>query len=271
MKYTINEMASIVGVGIETLRHYEDKGILTPARDENNNYRLYSISDIRKFNTSRTFRSYGFTIQETSKLLEWKSLDLIQDNISNKIEDLAKEKLFLEEKINKLQVYSEMLNEINNLKDGFLIKEMPDLYYFETQRVDDYKRDLENDNLKKQWIDYFPITQWARRIKESRIKSMSEGLQYDNGIMIECEKAKEIDFPQKLIKSAEKISGGKIWYTIFSKEDDEPYDWHIFKPIFQQISHKGYEVCGDIITFYISSSIKGDTLTNYHYCMIRIR
>ena len=98
MKYTINEMANIVGVGIETLRHYEERGILAPERDEKNNYRLYSISDIRKFNTSRTFRTYGFSIQETSNLLEWKSLDFIQDKINNKTEDLKREKIFLEEK-----------------------------------------------------------------------------------------------------------------------------------------------------------------------------
>lgn len=271
MKYTINEMASIVGVSIETLRHYEDKGILDPQRDKNNNYRLYSVGDIRKFNTSRTFRTFGFTIQETSDLLEWRSLEFVKENINGKLEDMKKEKVFLEEKIKNLENFSEMLNEINNLKDGFLIKEMPDIYHFKTQRVDKYERNLKNEKLKKQWIEYFPVTQWARRINNSAIKFMSEELQYDNGIMIECDIAKNIGFPQELIKLADKIEGGKVWYTIFEKDDDEPYDWHIFKPIFQQISENGYEVCGDIITFYLSSTYKDDILRNYHYCMIKIK
>lgn len=271
MKYKINEMANIVGVGIDTLRHYEDKGIIEPQRDENNNYRMYSISDIRKFNSSRMFRSYGFTIQETAELLEWKSLDYIHGKLSDKLNELNKERLFLEEKINKLEAYDKRLNEINNLKDGFLIKEMPSIYYFKTQRVDKYEKNLVNDRLKKQWMDYFPAAEMARRINKPTKESMSEELQYDNGIMIECDKAEKISFPLKLIDLAEKIEGGRVWYTIFNKADEEPYDWHIFNPIFQQISDRGYEVCGEIITFYFSSSFENNTLTNYHYCMIKIK
>lgn len=39
MKYSIGEFAEIIGVTTDTLRLYEKYNIITPTRDEKNNYR----------------------------------------------------------------------------------------------------------------------------------------------------------------------------------------------------------------------------------------
>lgn len=269
--YTTKQMACILGVSIDTLRHYEDKGILNPCRDEDNNYRLYSISDIRKFNACRIFRTFNFTIEETAKLLEWESINYIKDSVDYKLEELKKERMFLDEKISNLKVYKKKVQDIQDLNGRIVIKKMPDLYYFTTQRVDQYEADLKNDGLKKRWIQYFPVTQWARRVKLSKLRSMSGELSYDNGIMIESDVAKKINFPKELIESAERIEGGTVCYTVFAKTDEEPYDWPVFQQIFRQINDAGYDICGDMITFYVVSKYDGETLINYHYCKIKIK
>lgn len=269
--YTTKQMASILGVGVETLRHYENKGILKPRRDKENNYRLYTAMDIRKFNVCRTFRSFDFTIEEAANIIEWESIDYIKDNINYKIEELKKERLFLDERINSLEEYKKKIKDAEDLNGRLVIKEMPDVYYFKTQRFDQYEKDYKNDSLRKRWIDYFPVTQWARRVKVAETKSMSKELPYDNGIIIESDVAKKINFPQELIESAEKIEGGKICYTVFCKSDDEPYDWPAFQPILRRINDAGYEICGDMITFFVTSKYDGENLVNYHYCKIKIK
>ncbi|SDK10582.1 MerR family transcriptional regulator [Natronincola ferrireducens] len=269
--YTTKQMASILGVGIETLRHYENKGILKPRRDKENNYRLYTASDIRKFNSCRIFRTFDFTIEEAAKIIEWESLDYIKDSVDYKIEALKKQRVFLDERINSLEAYKKKVQDAEDLNGRLVIKEMPDVYYFTTQRFDQYETDHKNDSLRKRWVEYFPVAQWARRVKASKIKYMYEELPYDNGIIIEADVARKINFPQELIESAEKIEGGRICYTVFGKFDNEPYDWSAFQPVFRQINDAGYEICGDMITFFVTSKYKGDNLVNYHYCKIRIK
>ena len=74
MKYYFTcEMSGAVGSRVETLRYYENKGILYPKRDESNNYRLYSLDDIRRFDSCRIFQSFGFTIEESGIQINTKS------------------------------------------------------------------------------------------------------------------------------------------------------------------------------------------------------
>lgn len=47
--YTISQVADILGVSKETLRRWDNNGTLKPARDDENNYRLYHKSQLENF------------------------------------------------------------------------------------------------------------------------------------------------------------------------------------------------------------------------------
>ena len=147
--YSTCEMAGAVGSSVETLRYYENKGILYPKRDESNNYRLYSLDDIRRFDSCRIFRSFGFTIEETSQLLNWECHDYIEKSIEQRKKALEMEKVFLEEKIRKLETFHQRLHDIHQLEGQFVIRELPNLYYFTTQRVENYVKNSKNDLIKE--------------------------------------------------------------------------------------------------------------------------
>ncbi|MGN0659202.1 MAG: MerR family transcriptional regulator [Emergencia sp.] len=61
--YKIGEISALYGIGTDSLRYYEEIGILKPRRDDNG-YRMYSISDIRTLNILRELRSIGFSMAE---------------------------------------------------------------------------------------------------------------------------------------------------------------------------------------------------------------
>ena len=61
--YKIGEISDLYGIGTDSLRYYEEIGILKPKRDDNG-YRMYSISDIRTLNILRDLRSIGFSMKE---------------------------------------------------------------------------------------------------------------------------------------------------------------------------------------------------------------
>jgi MerR family mercuric resistance operon transcriptional regulator len=66
---TIGRLASEGGVGVETIRFYQRKGLLqTPARESG--IRRYGSEDLRRLKFIRHAQAAGFTLEEIRELLE---------------------------------------------------------------------------------------------------------------------------------------------------------------------------------------------------------
>lgn len=67
--YLIGEFSKIAKVSIDTIRHYEDVGILLPHFvDEETGYRYYSVQELQRLKYIRKFVNVGFTLKEIKKL-----------------------------------------------------------------------------------------------------------------------------------------------------------------------------------------------------------
>ena len=66
---TIGRLAAAGGVGVETIRFYQRKGLLrTPTRD--GGIRRYGSEDVRRLRFIRQAQTAGFTLEEIRELLE---------------------------------------------------------------------------------------------------------------------------------------------------------------------------------------------------------
>ena len=106
--YTIGELARLFSLNPDTLRHYEDKGILSPARHENR-YRMYGIQDICTLNVVRALREVGMSLEEIRAYLSGRTVArtvalmdqedaLLQSRISG-LEELRQEALARRERL----------------------------------------------------------------------------------------------------------------------------------------------------------------------------
>ena len=109
--YKIGEIASLYGIGTDSLRYYEEIGILKPKRDDNG-YRMYNIGDIRTLNILRELRSIGFSMGEIKDHLAdfnlQKTLDLFQaeiEAIDKKTAELAALRTQLAERIEEIELH----------------------------------------------------------------------------------------------------------------------------------------------------------------------
>lgn len=68
--FSIGEFARLGAISIRMLRHYDEIGLLTPARvDPVTGYRSYSIGQLRDLNRIVALRGLGFSLAETRRLL----------------------------------------------------------------------------------------------------------------------------------------------------------------------------------------------------------
>jgi Hg(II)-responsive transcriptional regulator len=66
---TIGKLARQVGLGVETLRYYERRGLVEPQRRTAAGYRLYRSDALRRLRFIRRAQALGFSLDEVAGLL----------------------------------------------------------------------------------------------------------------------------------------------------------------------------------------------------------
>lgn len=99
MAMTIAKLAKTAGVGVETVRYYQRRGLMPVPKACGATYRTYDRKDAERLLFIRRAQSAGFTLEEISELLK---LDPSQGR--NRIRELARERLgTLENRIAELR------------------------------------------------------------------------------------------------------------------------------------------------------------------------
>jgi MerR family transcriptional regulator, copper efflux regulator len=68
-KYSIGEMAKISGVDAKTLRFYEEKGVIKPAKREENGYRFFTEDNLEEIKVIKNARELGLGLPEIKELM----------------------------------------------------------------------------------------------------------------------------------------------------------------------------------------------------------
>ncbi len=66
---TSGELACLVGVGVETLRYYERRGLLAPPWRSAAGHRRFDAESLRRLRFIRRAQGLGFTLDEIAELL----------------------------------------------------------------------------------------------------------------------------------------------------------------------------------------------------------
>ncbi len=113
---TIGKVAKSAGIGIETVRFYERKGLIQPLARSESNYRLYADDGIARLQFIKRAKTLGFTLREIKELLflrvdpDATKAD-IKVQINQKISDVKK-------KIGELKKIQKTLESLDSCCDG---------------------------------------------------------------------------------------------------------------------------------------------------------
>ena len=67
---TIGQVAKATGINAKTIRYYEEAGVAPPPQRSQSGYRMYSETDVRRFDLIRRARSLDMTLSEVNQLAE---------------------------------------------------------------------------------------------------------------------------------------------------------------------------------------------------------
>ena len=92
---TIRQLARLAKVSVRTLHHYDQIGLLTPPRQEGNNYRIYDTSALLQLQQILFYKEMGFDLERIKKILDTPGFDyqaaLIEHriNLQKKLSEIA--------------------------------------------------------------------------------------------------------------------------------------------------------------------------------------
>ncbi|WP_286906004.1 MerR family transcriptional regulator [Clostridium sp. UBA1652] len=106
--YKIGEVVKKLNINRETIRYYENVGLLTENKRDKNGYRLYSEDEAEKVEFILMVKSYGFSLKEIKVIFD----EVYEDILGGHVEGI---KIIVEEKIKELQVKIDALSETKKL------------------------------------------------------------------------------------------------------------------------------------------------------------
>lgn len=107
---TIGELAKQTGVGIETIRFYERRGLLPCPARRNSGYRQFGPEAVARMQFIRRAQGVGFTLKEIETLLQ-----LRDDPVSTKQDVRDQVQLKIEDIDNKLKELRRMRKDLQQL------------------------------------------------------------------------------------------------------------------------------------------------------------
>ncbi|HLE13972.1 MAG TPA: MerR family transcriptional regulator [Anaerolineales bacterium] len=75
--FTVKQLADVAGVSARTLHYYDEIGLLKPARDPGNGYRIYAYPALLRLQQILFLRELGFSLDDIQTILDQPGFDLL--------------------------------------------------------------------------------------------------------------------------------------------------------------------------------------------------
>ena len=218
MKYKIGDVARILGVSTDILRYYERKGVVTPEKDEHNDYRYYDSWHINFLMDCLWFKNYGFSIEQIADMVRIPTVGELEGLFLGKEEEIRAQIRRLQLLLRRSEEHRAELAMIDRLLYKCEIAQSPAFVRFIDRIGQNYMTDSVTNEAAKQWLTALPFN---HRYFEMPGEAIMPGQEEDYrwGYSLSEEYVKELDFPivppmicfpsRRCIHTVFKNTGGK--------------------------------------------------------------
>lgn len=129
-RYKISKFCKYMGVTTDTVKHYQNYGILEPDVDPENNYRYYNITHGERIIVSRKYRNLGFNMEDTKELITNKSGIELQDMLQKRQDKMESELRQLEYNYKSIQYLTNLCDLFNHKVGTYYVCNRPEYYFY---------------------------------------------------------------------------------------------------------------------------------------------
>lgn len=137
-KMTRGEASDFLGVTKNTIRNYENIGLIKPQIDKDNSYRYFGTEDISKLIQIRRWRNLGFSLEEINQLLSCTSVNALEESMWESIQLLLNEQEMLVKKIKNVTNFYSKLRLVSSSTEEIQILEEKKKFYYQSRSLYKY-------------------------------------------------------------------------------------------------------------------------------------
>ncbi len=147
--FRIGELSKLFDIGVDSIRYYEKVGILKPLRNEENNYRLYTIEDVRKLTMIRELLNLNFSTEQIKSFDDNRNVENTKELLAQELNILNEEIVKLYEKRNSIEtrLYSLRRNLAKDASEQIKVLELEERNCLM----------LSDTNLPDEYVDYYLV------------------------------------------------------------------------------------------------------------------
>ncbi|MGL5245187.1 MAG: MerR family transcriptional regulator [Sarcina sp.] len=275
-KYLIGEVCKLFNTTRDTLRYYENIGLIAPKKDKSNGYRYYSVEDLNSLTDIFFLKKLKLPLNDIHKAIKKSTpldiLEMIKDKEKHLQEEMNRikklQKTLIAMKIN----VQACINDLNKLKtiecnENFVFIEITEKNKFEdfidiVEGVSDIVD--ETDILKENFLEYVNFT---FLIEDGTVfnKNMNDKIKWGVTLRGNKEDLEKRIFHEKL----QVIDKKKYIYTVIKLNDIEYEHWlDIIKNI---ILKNNIKVAEPIIGRMLLTEYDNEIATDYYEVFIPVK
>lgn len=246
LKYRTGDVERILGIPAETVRFLEKKGLVNPPRDEKSGYRYYNSLDLNKLVAYKFYRSFEFSLDESTEILNLlshvESVGQIEDHINVIEQRIDHYKVLLE----RLKELKQSFKQIDLMQGKFRIEDSPDLLLYYNQINEQFKMSKVQREVTLEWLSQMPLIQLALYIPQDMVP---EGDKVYLGYAVRTKYQEVVDRVINL-PLTKKIPPRKSVYTVIKGYDGERLN-NLLQPALDYMAQNDLALGGDVIGWII--------------------
>lgn len=264
-QYRIGQLAKMMGVSLDFIRFYEQKGLIKASVDPDNNYHYYDVSQSEIIYKILQYRKLGFNVQETIELINHADKERLLEMYASRA---TAHRNSISMSVYAIRYFEFLQRVLRTKNDTWYIEQAPSIWYLPHTLNDDYLEDTSIQKTFRMWKDKVPLNftldKWI-------IGSGGELKAIYHGRAIECSVAEE--FGLKPVEPVEYLPERRVLeyyldYKLTAEFDLEPsIGLSNIQPALDLIHEKNFVIDGDIfvrlVTFYMENNYRHNIFVIY--------
>jgi len=261
-KYTIRDVAALIGISTDAIRLYEKEGLISPLRDPQNGYRYYGSEEIQRVMGIHLYRQLNVSIPEIRNIYASTSLSEVSDSFSSFIKQAENDIRLLELKLEKLRFMKQHIDNIHTGLSTCSIQELPNLYQL-------YQQDVTKtlyENMKN--VLTSPIFSFGNFCYTLRTNATGTYSPHALEFAIREPMMKVCPWNDKL-DIFRKIENCRCIYTVITAPDLDGVEWNLTNAYSYAKEH-ALQYSQEFYAFYVYSLVSGEQIIDYYEVYIPI-
>ncbi|MBP3399076.1 MAG: MerR family transcriptional regulator [Erysipelotrichaceae bacterium] len=242
-KYTVGQIAKSLGVSTQTLRHYESLGLITSHRNDDNQYRTYTVEDTRILFMISIYRSMGFSLPKIKEMLQEMTINEVKGSFEQRIHEVNEQIYQLEMMKQELQEYHRSIEMAEKAVGTYWIEKDGHTMVSVMKSGSGFSLNNEKDN---QLVEYQKLAPHVRQgfVISKSILDGESSFDFQYGVFMNKDYAKKILTKSEMDRHLVTIDG-PIAKTVI-KTQGENFSKKRFEPFFEWIESQGYKIASDL-------------------------